>query len=55
MTTYSMVLDLPDDHADRLLDFPELHQDEIDRLCPAESDNWQDADDAEFEVELGSE
>ncbi len=55
MTTYSVVVDLPDSKADELLNFPELNVGKLSNLCGAKSENWLDSDEPEFEVELSVE
>lgn len=51
LTTYCKTVELPDEEADELLDFPELHERRLRELCRATTENWMDADDAEYEVE----
>jgi hypothetical protein len=47
LTTYSTVVNLPDEEADALMGNPYRLAD----LCPATDSNWVDAEDAEYEVE----
>lgn len=51
LTTYCNTVELPDDEADKLIEFPELHERRLHELCRATTENWMDADAAEYEVE----
>ena len=56
-TTYSTIVEVSDAMAESLLKYPstrgefEERDKALERLCPASKENWQDADDAEYEVE----
>lgn len=50
LTTYSAIVDLPEDEAHKLMMAPEDYEGRLSTLCRATNDNWQDAEDAEFEV-----
>lgn len=49
--TYSVILDLSDELANSLLENPKSYTKDLDRMCKGTDDNWQDSEDAEFEVE----
>ena len=51
LTTYCNTVELPDEEADKLLEFPELMGSRLHDLCRATTENWMDADDPEYEVE----
>lgn len=51
MTTYSVIIEVEDEKAMKFIESPEDYQAELEMLCPAKPCNWQDADEAEFEVE----
>lgn len=51
LTTYSNIVILPDDEADKLLKNPSANADRLQELCRATTENWMDAEDAEYEVE----
>jgi hypothetical protein len=51
LTTYSVTLDLSEEFADKLLNDPDSHQRDLERMCKATDSNWLDAEDPEFEVE----
>lgn len=49
--TYSVILDLSDELAESLINNPDSHERDLERMCKATDGNWQDAEDPEFEVE----
>lgn len=51
LVTYSKIIDLSDELAEKLLNDPDSHEVELDRICRPTDENWLDSDDAEFEVE----
>lgn len=51
MTTYSVVVELPEEEARGLLEQPVLHTRRLEKLCRPTEENWVDAGDADFTVE----
>ncbi len=55
MTTYSIVLDLPDSVADELLKHPDRNVGRLSQLCRSNNSNWMDSDEPQFNVEASVE
>lgn len=51
LTTYAVILDLSDEFAEKLLDDPDSYKKDLERMCRPNDENWQDAEEPEFEVE----
>lgn len=49
LTTYAAIVEVDDEEGRQLIDNPS--NDRLEQLCPGTSQNWQDADDPQFEVE----
>ncbi len=51
LVTYSKTIDLSDELAEKLLNDPDSHQKDLERICKPTDDNWLDSETPEFEVE----
>lgn len=51
LVTYSKIVDLSDEFAEKLLNDPDSYQRDLHRMCKPNDENWLDSETPEFEVE----